>query len=207
MELQRRQIALREKSWHPYIPSEVLAQLNGHLHELPDPVRGMVLVLLECGLRVSELCALPIDCLVSDASGNQFLRSVPSKEGGERILPLSEGTARIIQEQQTMVQGMHSVKGPLFLDSTGQAIGPDILMKQINRLAVEKNICDSSGALWRFRAPQFRATLAGLLVERQVPLQVLQQYFGPYALDLALRVHIRMLGHRSSDTLSYYLHL
>jgi integrase/recombinase XerD len=203
---QRIGIAPREKSWSPFIPVEVLAQLKDHLHELPDPVKGMVMLLLECGLRVSELCALPVDCLMLDASGNPFLRCTPSRECGERILPLSQATAHIIQEQQVLAQKKQGVQGLLFLDPAGQAIGPRILMKQINRLAVEMNIRDSSGVAWRFRTRQFRATVAKHLVEQHVPFEVLRQYFGRSTLHIALEAHLHIfLGHRYPDTLSRYL--
>jgi len=38
-----------------------------HLDELPESVMRMVLVIQECGLRVGELCQLPLNCLKQDA--------------------------------------------------------------------------------------------------------------------------------------------
>jgi len=56
-----------------YIP-EVMYQLNQHLDELPESVMRMVLVIQECGLRVGELCQLPLNCLKQDAKGGWFIQ-------------------------------------------------------------------------------------------------------------------------------------
>jgi len=54
----------RPKSVPRYIPEDVMRQLNEHLDDLPEPVVRMVLVLQECGMRISELLYLKPDCLL-----------------------------------------------------------------------------------------------------------------------------------------------
>jgi hypothetical protein len=49
-----------------YLPSAVLDQLNLYLDDLKAPWRRMILILQECGMRISELLELPIDCLTQD---------------------------------------------------------------------------------------------------------------------------------------------
>lgn len=51
-----------------FIPEEVLAQLNKHLDKLPPHIMRMVIILQECGMRISELCRLSFNCLIQDAS-------------------------------------------------------------------------------------------------------------------------------------------
>src|SRR5260370_9952194 len=66
MKLQQQQLSLHEKGLSRVIPPEVLEQLKAYLGVLPIHIRVIVILLLECGLRVSELCALPLDCLIRD---------------------------------------------------------------------------------------------------------------------------------------------
>lgn len=46
-----------------YIPAMVLDQLNLHLCDLKPAWTRKVLILQECGMRISELLELPLDCL------------------------------------------------------------------------------------------------------------------------------------------------
>lgn len=57
-----------------YIPEEVIQQLNQHLNALPEPVKRMVLVLQETGLRIGELLQLPINCLKFDAKKDAYIQ-------------------------------------------------------------------------------------------------------------------------------------
>jgi integrase len=50
-----------------YIPAVVLDQLNSHLGSLKAPWMQMIFILQECGMRISELLQLPLDCLTQDA--------------------------------------------------------------------------------------------------------------------------------------------
>jgi integrase len=57
-----------------YLPAAVLDQLNSHLGSLKAPWMQMILILQECGMRISELLQLPLDCLTQDARGTFYLR-------------------------------------------------------------------------------------------------------------------------------------
>jgi integrase/recombinase XerD len=68
-----------------YLSSAVLDQLNRHLDDLRAPWRRMILILQECGMRISELLELPVDCLTQDARGVHYLRYLQGKVStGER---------------------------------------------------------------------------------------------------------------------------
>ncbi len=208
MKLQQQQLSLHEKGLSRVIPPEVLEQLKAYLGVLPIHIRVIVILLLECGLRVSELCALPLDCLMRDAAGNWLLRCASSKTRSERTIPLSPDTAAMIQEQQqTLMQGKQGVMGLLFTDSKGRPVSSRIFMKQLNRLAIEKDLRDVTGTVWQFQAPQFRSTFVTHMIEQQVPIEVIQQYIGAQTLGIALRAHIRLLANASINQYLYYLHL
>jgi integrase/recombinase XerD len=87
-----------------YIPAVVLDQLNAHLGDLKSPWIQMVLILQECGMRISELLQLSLDCLTQDARGTFYLRFLQGKMKREHAIPISQEIARIIQEQQQSVR-------------------------------------------------------------------------------------------------------
>lgn len=73
------------------IPEVVLIQLRSHLDALPTTILRMVVILLEVGMRISELCTLPLDCLICDDKHEWYLRSYQSKAHKEHIVPLVDG--------------------------------------------------------------------------------------------------------------------
>lgn len=60
----------------------------------------MTLVIQECGLRISELCQLSLDCLKEDAKGGWFIQFMRWKMKFETTLPISIELAQVIKEQQ-----------------------------------------------------------------------------------------------------------
>ncbi len=83
------------------IPEEVLEQLREHLKALPTTILRMVIILLECGLRINELCSLPLDCLTCDDKHEWYLRFYQSKSHKEQVIPLiDEKVIGTLQAQQ-----------------------------------------------------------------------------------------------------------
>jgi integrase len=79
----------------------------------------MVLILQECGMRISELLQLPLDCLTQDARGTFYLQFMQGKMKREHTIPVSQEIARVVQEQQQVVRAT----GPttfLFPNSKGR---------------------------------------------------------------------------------------
>lgn len=76
------------------IPEEVLEQLRTHLDTLPTTILRMVTILLECGLRIGELCVLSLDCLSCDDKHKWYLRLYQRKFSKEHVVPLVDVGAR-----------------------------------------------------------------------------------------------------------------
>ncbi|MEO0828120.1 MAG: tyrosine-type recombinase/integrase [Cyanobacteria bacterium J06635_15] len=94
----------RPQSKPRYIPEYVMQQLNENIDGLPEPLIRMVLVLQECGMRISELLHLKKDCLLQDKAGDWFLRYYQFKMKKEITIPVSREVVRVIQEQQRYIQ-------------------------------------------------------------------------------------------------------
>src|SRR5258707_652693 len=144
-----------------FIPQEVLDQLNQHLEDLSPQVMRMLLLIQECGMRIGELCKLPVACLTQDASGDWFLRTYQSKMRKEHSIPLSrEGVAVIQEQQQEMRKRWGDQARWLFPDKNGQPFKQATFADNLNRLAHRNQIRDAAGHLYHFRSHNFRHTVA-----------------------------------------------
>jgi integrase/recombinase XerD len=180
----------RSKSIPRYIPEEVMQQLNEHIAELAEPVMRMVLVLQECGMRISELVNLNFNCLLQDKAGDWFLRYYQFKMKKEITIPISREVVQVIQEQQRYIRKHIADIGFKYLFcANGGAKRPgynpvprvmtrEILPEYLNYLAKKHNICDSSGTLWHFQTHQFRHTVGTRMINNGVPQHIVQRYLG-----------------------------
>lgn len=193
----------RPKPLPRYIPEEVMRQLNEHLEHLPEPVMRMVLVLQECGMRISELLHLKNDCLLQDKAGDWFLRYYQFKMKKEITIPISREIVRVIQEQQRYIKENLKYKFE-YVFSTNEGgggkghfrpapkpMGRGAFARYLNKLAEEHNICDASGERWHFQPHQFRHTVGTRMINNGVPHHIIQRY----------------LGHESPNMTAVYAHI
>jgi integrase len=173
------------------IPEEVLAQLRQHLETLPTTVLRMVVVLLECGMRINELCLLPLDCLICDDRHEWYLRFYQGKSQREQVIPLvDEQVIGTIQAQQEEIREQH---GNTCLYLFPSSLSPQRPYKQetfrrnLNEWAVKKNIRDRTDRLYRFQAHQFRHTVGMRLLNDNVPLEVISRLLGHVSVRMTER--------------------
>jgi len=183
-----------------YIPEEVWQQLDEHLHNLPEPLQRMVLVIRGTGLRIGELLNLPLDCLRK--RGKQWrLRFLTEKYLVEDELPICEELVAVIQEQQDYIKQHFGNSYDILFNSNdggnhGYIPAPRIMKldtfnRWLNKLAVEHDIYDKEGEIWEFRSHQFRKTVGTVMANAGVRDLIIQKY----------------LRHRSPDMQNYYKHL
>ncbi len=192
----------RPKHVPRFIPEAVMRQLNEHLDDLPEPVARMILVLQECGMRISELVHLDFDCLLQDKAGDWFLRYYQFKMKKEITIPLSREIVRVIQEQQRYLRQHLTSDFKYLFSANGGAPNPGFnpvpsvmerrtLARYLNRLTKKHNICDDSNTLWHFQSHQFRHTVGTRMINNGVPQHIIQRY----------------LGHESPEMTSRYAHI
>jgi integrase len=181
-------IPLRRKRQPRFIPQEILDQLHQHMEALDPPILRMLLILEECGMRISELCTMPLSCLMQDAAGDWFLRYYQSKMKKEHSIPVSREVVAVIQEQQQAVrEQLGTGVRYLFPSERGHPLKQVNFLNALNRLAYQKQICDGSGHLYRFQSHQFRHTLATRMINNGVPIQIIQRYLGHESLVMTQR--------------------
>jgi integrase/recombinase XerD len=184
-----------------YLPTEVIRELNQHLDSLPEPVMRMVLVTQECGLRVGELCQLPLDCLKQDSRGGWFIQFMRLKTHRETTLPISLELAQVIKNQQEYIQQYLGINYQYLFCArkfrTKDFIPmPSVMLRQafighLNNLAAQFEICDRMGKRWNFQSHQFRHTVGTSMINNGVPQHIIQ----------------RFLGHSSPSMTSVYAHI
>lgn len=184
-----------------YIPEEVWQQLDEHLHNLPEPLQRMVLVIRGTGLRIGELLNLPLDCLRK--RGKQWrLRFLTEKYLVEDELPICEELVVVIKEQQKYINKQFDKKYKNLFSSheirnNGKYVPKPRVMagatfnNRLNKLAIKHKICTKEGEIWKFRSHQFRKTVGTVMTNAGVRDLIIQKY----------------LRHRSPDMQNYYKHL
>ena len=173
-----------------FIPEEVLTQLNQHLDRLPEPIMRMVLVLQECGLRIGELCLLPINCLNQDSQGDWYIQFRQWKMKTETSIPISRELAKVIQEQQQYIQncldrnfdylfcgGIYQYKSNRFFPHRKVMLSARFT-EYLKLFAQRFDIKDNSGKPWNFQTHQFRHTVGTRMINNGVPHHIVQRYLG-----------------------------
>jgi integrase len=170
------------------IPEEVLEQLRAHLSTLPTTLLRMVVILLECGMRISELCSLPLDCLLCDDRHEWYLRTYQLKMKQEHVIPLVDPQViAVIQAQQAEVRARWAESCPYLFPNPRSPQLParqDLFRTHLNRWARQQRIRDRDGKPYHFQAHQFRHTVGMRLLNNNVPLEVISRLLGHHSLAM-----------------------
>lgn len=148
--------------------AEISRLLNSERLSLQDKV--IVELLYACGLRVSELTALPVKAI--DMSGG-YIR-VLGKGGKERLIPLGDVSVTVVRKylSETGLQG----DDPLLVTFEGKG---SLFKTPLNRREVWKRVRDMKEIIGREVSPHtFRHSFATHLLENGADLRVVQELLG-----------------------------
>ncbi len=161
-----------------YIPDSVLEQLNRHIDNLPDDTRRLVLLLQHTGRRVGEICALPIDCTITDGDGDYFLRYYEFKMKKEETIPISHEMAAIINEQRSWLNIQYPTEDLKYLFTVKDlgAMTTDAIRHALNKLTKQCSIIGPDGKQWHFQPHQFRHTIGTKMINSGIPVHIVQRY-------------------------------
>ncbi len=167
-----------------YIPETVIQQIINNLDEIKKPVyKRMFLILIECGMRISELCNMNFNCIIQDNKGNFLLQYHQSKMKKDIVIPISLQVAQIIQEQQECVKQQYGDDCNILFPSPRyklkyKAIGYTAFCDALKELIYNKEIRDINGKLWLFQSHQCRHTVGTSMINNGVPQHIVQRYLG-----------------------------
>ena len=85
------------------LAEHVMAQLEhpDNLARFDDPAHRLItIILMRCGLRITDALRLPADCLVADADGAPYLRYFNHKMKRDALVPIDEQLRELIAEHR-----------------------------------------------------------------------------------------------------------
>ena len=176
-----------------YVMAQVEASENLARWSNPNG-RLVTLILMRCGLRASDACTLPFDCLIHDGQDAPYLRYLNNKMRREAAVPIDEELEAEIRAQQQRVTARWPGDHPhLFPHEKGNSNGRDPLSyysyrTMLNQWLAACDIRDEHGEPAHLTPHQWRHTFACRLINRDVPQEV-------------IRV---LLDHSSSEMTSHY---
>jgi integrase/ferredoxin len=166
-----------------HLAEHVMAQVEApaNLDRWPNPEGRLVtLVLIQAGLRATDACTLPFDCLLHDGQGAPYLRYFNNKMRREAAVPIDPDLEVEIRAQQQRVADRWPEEHPhLFPQLKGNAGGQRPLSYSSYRgmLISWLALCevrDEHGQPVHLTPHQWRHTFACRLINRDVPQEVIR---------------------------------
>jgi integrase len=166
-----------------HLAEYVMAQVEkpANLDRWPNPDGRLVtLILIRCGLRASDACTLPFDCLLHDGQGAPYLRYFNHKMNRQAAVPIDEELeAEIHAQQRSVLQRWPDGNPNLFLRKTANANGLRCLTyhgyrSMLNRWLSTCDVRDEHDRPVHLTAHQWRHTFATRLINRDVPQEVIR---------------------------------
>ncbi|EDZ57029.1 transposition regulatory protein TnpB [Bacillus cereus H3081.97] len=178
-----------------YIPDYVLEQLFTHIDDLHKDVIPVIWIAFKTGHRISDILGLTTNCLVQ-LNGQYSIETDIEKTyvKGHRI-PIDEELAKIIavliaKSKENSNQD-NNPEGYIFIRYRGQRKGKPFtqafVREQLNILALQKNITDESGNLFRFKPHQFRHTYGVKMLNGGADILTVQELLAHASPEMTLR--------------------
>lgn len=182
------------------VAEHVMNQLENpaNLDRWQDPDRRLVtVILIRCGLRVSDALGLQFDPIAHDADSAPYLRYFNHKMKREALVPIDEELLAAIREQQKRAAARQPAGAViLFPRPTANLAGDKTLSSSTYRRALDTWLADcdtrdESGRPVHLTPHQFRHTLGTRLINKDVPQEVVR----------------RILDHSSAHMTAHYARL
>ncbi|MFL6555026.1 MAG: tyrosine-type recombinase/integrase, partial [Bacillus sp. (in: firmicutes)] len=93
-----------------YISDFVWEQIMNHMEKLPEEIRQIILLLEATGFRISDTCALKIDCLIQKEDGWWIVGEQRKVKDKAHRVPISEEIAKVILTQQELTKRKSSLE-------------------------------------------------------------------------------------------------
>lgn len=178
------------------LAEQVMAQIEhpDALAQWTNPAHRLItLILIRCGLRITDALRLPSDCLVTDTDGAPYLRYDNHKMKRQALVPIDEELQALVIAQRARNSAAspwlfpRATKNPDGLLPTISATYRNALYRWLERCEVR----DAHGRPVRLTPHQWRHTLGTRLINRDVPQEVVR----------------RLLDHDSPQMTAHYARL
>jgi integrase-like protein len=142
--------------------------------------RLITLILIRCGLRASDACTLPFDCLLHDGQGAPYLKYFNNKMSRQAAVPIDEELeADILAQQRRVLQRWPEGSPYLFPRGMTNASGKHCITyaaynSMLKRWLATCDIRDEHQQPVHLTPHQWRHTFATRLINRDVPQEVIR---------------------------------
>jgi integrase len=143
--------------------------------------RLITLILMRCGLRITDGVRLPRDCVVRDADGAPYLRYFNHKMDREALVPIDEELEHAIADQHRRVQARWPQGTPVLFPQSkdnpdgSRPMGDSTYRRSLYRWLKRCDIRDEHGQPARIVPHRFRHSLGTQLINRDVPQEVVRR--------------------------------
>jgi integrase len=159
--------------------------------------RLITVILMRCGLRVTDGTAIPSGCVVRDAADAPYLRYYNNKMEREALVPVDDEVVALVAAQEERNRQRWPQGTPVLfprpdanIDGTRPVRG-DTYRRALYRWLDDCDIRDEHGQPARPTPHQWRHTLGTWLINRDVPQHVVQ----------------KILDHDSAEMTAHYARL
>lgn len=179
-----------------FIPDEIIDQIIDNSNILSDHVLAMLLVLMETGMRVSELCSLKKHYLFYDAQGNPFLKRVQTKNKQELSVPITRDLEKVIIKQIVLVEESKGIEFeylfPSISNRTAKIPAPMSsrgFREHLRKFSILANLKTKEGKPYHLHPHLFRHTVATQMINRGVPIHFIQRFLGHNSPEMTIRTY------------------
>lgn len=174
-----------------YIPEEVITQLEQYLHEMPDMFQNAWTVMMNTGMRFSDLTTLDENCLsYNDEIGYFVLTYINQKMREERVrngdskdhrIPVNIAVVEAIEQQKKLSFYGRETSGlkEIFLHFNGRGFvlpGSKALQYYVNKVIKKYDIKDANGKIYHYATHQSRKTVTADLISKGKSLREIADY-------------------------------
>jgi integrase len=166
------------------LAEHVMTQLENvdNLDRWDNPTYRLVtVILMRCGLRVSDALRLPTECVVTDTDGAPYLKYFNHKMKRDALVPIDEELHDLLGQQRhrTAERWPEGTPG-LFPRPTKNLDGTAPISSSTYRLALYRwldrcDIRDEHGSPVHLTPHQWRHTLGTRLINRDVPQEIVRR--------------------------------
>ena len=157
-------------------------ELPANLDRWRDPCHRLItMILMRCGLRITDTVRLPHDCIVRDGDGAPYLRYLNHKMKREALVPIDEQLEHQIQDHQQHLRDRWPQGTPVLFprplnnpDGREPALG-DVYRRALHKWLVACNVRDEHGGPVSVTPHRFRHTLGTRLINRDVPQEIVRR--------------------------------
>ena len=152
--------------------------------------RVAILIMMQTGLRAGHTCALSFDCLIdltrSDSEDKWALNFIDTKSNINATVPIEPHVAAAVQQQRkrALVEAAkmgQSVPELLFANSRAyetRQLAPERLNITLRQWVIALDLRDAAGQLENITPHRFRHTFATEMLEKGVPIEIVQKLLG-----------------------------